>query len=40
MVDCVLMVEANQARIHSSTDTLFMLRVQSNPIIEHSTRLR
>ena len=36
----VLIIECNQARIHQSTDTTFLLRVKSNPIIEHCSRLR
>ncbi|CAL5224681.1 g7405 [Coccomyxa viridis] len=35
-----VILHCNQARIHRSTDTTFLLRVISNPIIEHSTRLR
>ncbi|CAK0787551.1 hypothetical protein CVIRNUC_010772 [Coccomyxa viridis] len=38
--DSVLVIECNQARIHTSTDTTLLLRVQSKPIIEHCTRLR
>ena len=36
----MLVIECNQARIHTSTDTTLLLHVQSKPIIEHSTRLR
>ena len=38
--NCLLIIECNQARIHKSTDTTFLLRVKSNPIIEYCTRLR
>jgi hypothetical protein len=37
--NCVFAVASHQLRIHSATDTRFLVRCRSNPIIEHSTGL-
>ncbi|KAG1675415.1 hypothetical protein FOA52_012334 [Chlamydomonas sp. UWO 241] len=37
---CTLSLATYQARIHCTTDTDFYLRARSNPIVEHSSRVR
>ncbi|OXC87004.1 tubulin folding cofactor C [Cryptococcus neoformans] len=39
MVDCLVIVGAQQFRIHSSTNTKVLLNVASLPVIEHCTNL-
>ncbi|KAL0253742.1 hypothetical protein I308_101118 [Cryptococcus tetragattii IND107] len=39
MVDCLVIVGAQQFRIHSSTNTQVLLNVASLPVIEHCTNL-